>query len=402
MPVSKMFSWINALFRSRTYTLRNFTLFLLVLFCIQYIPIESRAGVSWVKVGAMIMTAFVFLRYIVINKASLIGFIYMLWIIITAYILHPTTFRASTVIYLFMFVTTFMAFYTFVWIKHVLDIESFIKFLRNFILVLVAVLLAQQFCLILGIKIMPILNLCQVLNRGIGANSLTFEPSTFGRVINVLFYAYLKCNEYRNGKIIRLTDILKGDHKLVTIAFLWAVLTMGSGTAFIAVAITALYFMRGWYILFAFPMFVGVYFILEYSGNESFQRAVNASQATMSGDIYNVMETDGSAAMRIVPMLNTLNLDLSDWDSWTGRGCDTARTEGYYSQERYMGQISDYGLISYLLELMLIFGCSIRFFSLGTLMFFAGVGGGIGNISYGWGLLMIFTCVRYFHDTYKS
>lgn len=400
MILNKIFSWIHALFTVRTYTLRNFTAFLLVLFCIQYIPIESRAGVSFVKVGTMAITTFVLLRHIVLNKALCIALLYMVWIMMTASVLHPMTFRASTVIYLFMFVTTFVAFYTFVWSNQVFEIDSFIQFLRIFIFVLVGVLIAQQCCLLVGIKLMPIINLCQVLNRGIGANSLTFEPSTLGRLLNVLYYAYLKCNEYRRGEPIKVTEIFQTEHKWVTIAFLWGMLTMGSGTAFIALAITALYFMKGWYILLAIPMFIGVYYILDYSENESFQRALNASKVTMSGDVNNVMETDGSAAMRIVPMLNTLNLDLSNPDSWTGRGCDSALSKGYYSKERYMGQISDYGLISYLLELLLIFSCSIRFFSLGTLMFFTGVGGGIGNISYGWGLLMIFTCVRYFSENY--
>lgn len=400
--MNKVFSWIGSLFVARNYTLHNFTVFLLVLLCIQYIPIESRAGVSWVKVGSMALTACVFMRYMVLNKAFCIALIYMMWIMITANILNSTTFRASTVIYLFMFVTTFVAFYTFVWVNRVLNIDFFIRFLRNFIFVLVGVLIAQQCCLLVGIKLMPIINLCQVLNRGIGANSLTFEPSTLGRLLNVLYYAYLKCNEYRRGYPVRVTEIFQDEHKWVTIAFVWSMLSMGSGTAFLALAITALYFMKGKYIFLAIPMFVGVYFILNSFGNESFQRTLNASEATLTGDREVVMETDGSAAMRIVPMLNTLHLDLSKTDSWTGRGCDSALSTGYYSQERYMGQISDYGLISYLLELILVFSCSIRFFSLGTLMFFTGVGGGISNIAYGWGILMIFTCIRYFNELYNK
>ena len=391
-----IFSWLGELFDARNYTLRNFTVFLLVLFCIQYIPVESRAGVSWVKVATMGITALVFLRFFVINKGVFIAFIYMFWIFTTAYLLHPATFRASTVIYLYMYVITFAAFYTFVWTYQVFDIDFFIRFLRKFIFVLVGVLVVQQCCILVGLKLMPLINLCQIFNRGIGANSLTFEPSTLGRLISVLFYAYLKCSEYRRGCPIHVTELFKDEHKPITVAYLWAVVTMGSGTAFLACAVTALYFMRGKYILLAVPMFVGVYFILDYFGNESFLRAVNASQATLTGSREVVMETDGSAAMRIVPMLNTLNLDLSNPDSWTGRGCDSSLTKGLFSEIRYMGQISDYGLISYLLELVFIFSCSIRFLSLGTLMFFLGVGGGIGNISYGWGLLMIFTCVRYF------
>lgn len=398
--MNRLFYWLGELFSLRNYTLRNYTVFLLVLFCIQYIPVESRAGVSWVKVATMAITAFMMLKYVVVNKALLIALLYATWIMLTAYVLHPATFRASTVIYLFMFVTTFVAFYTFVWSYHVFTLDFFIRVLRRFIFVLVAVLVAQQICLIAGFKLMPILNLCQVLNRGIGANSLTFEPSTLGRLISVLYFSYLKCNEYRRGSKINITEVLDAEHKWVTIAYVWAVMTMGSGTAFLAMALVALYFMRGRYLFLAIPMFIGVYFILDYFGNESFQRTVNVTEVTLTADRDQIMETDGSAAMRIVPVINTLGIDFSNAESWTGRGCDSALSGGLYGKTRYMGQISDYGLLSYILDLMIVFMCCIRFRSIPTIMFFVGVGGGIGNIAYGWGILMIFTCVRYFAEHY--
>ena len=193
--MNSLFYWIREFFLLRNYTLRNYTVFLLILFCIQYIPIESRAGVSWLKVAAMALTGFLLLKYVVVNRILILALSYALWIVFTAYTLHPATFRASTVIYLFMYVTTFVAFYTFVWNFHVLSIDFFIAVLRKFIFVLVGVLVLQQLCILLGLRLVPILNLCQILNRGIGANSLTFEPSTLGRLISVLFYAFLKCNE---------------------------------------------------------------------------------------------------------------------------------------------------------------------------------------------------------------
>lgn len=396
----RVISWVSSLTDTRNYTLRNYTLFLLVLFCIQYIPIESREGVSWVKVTAMAVTAIIYCRYMVLNKAAFIGFIYMAWIMLTAYGLHSGTFRASTVIYLYMYVVTFIAFYTFVWDEHVLEINHFINFLKNFIFVLVVVLVAQQCCLIAGIKLMPILNLCQVLDRGIGANSLTFEPSTLGRLLNILYYAYLKCNEYRRGYPLSITEIFNNEHRWVTIAFLWGMLSMGSGTAILAMSITALYFMRGKSLFLAIPMFIGVFFVMNFLGLENIRRAAEVSKATATGNAAFVRETDTSAAMRIYPILNTLNMDLSDSEIWVGHGCDAAVREGYFSSQRYMGQITDYGLISYILELSLIFTCCLNFFSIGTILFFIGAGGMIGNISYGWGLLMIFSCIKYFHDCY--
>lgn len=79
-----------------------------------------------------------------------------------------------------------------------------------------------------------------------------------------------------------------------------------------------------------------------------------------------------------------------------GNGCDSTTFRDIAIGNVYIGHINDYGLISYILELIIVFGCCMRFRSLGTLYFFTGTGGGMGNISYGWGLLMIFCVVKYF------
>ena len=58
--------------------------------------------------------------------------------------------------------------------------------------------------------------------------------------------------------------------------------------------------------------------------NESFKRAHEAIIATSTLDAEQIKQTDGSAAVRIVPMLNTLRLDLSDPEVWFGSGIDAA------------------------------------------------------------------------------
>lgn len=395
--LSSVGSFIQGLFYPANYTLHNLTLFIIVLMCIQYIPIETRAGVSPVKVAAMAFMPLVLLSHLRFNKALGWGFFYLLWIFITAAILHPATFRPSTVLYTAMFVITFIVVYTAVWNYEVLTLDEFLRFLHIFFYVLIGFLLAQQACLLAGIRLMPIINLCQILDRGIGANSLTFEPSTLGRLLTVLYYAILKCTEYQRGDKVPITEIFKGDLKWVSIFYIWAVLTMGSGTAFVAAAIVSLYFMRGWYFLLSIPIFIGVYFTLEHLGNESFTRAQKASIATMTGDADEVRETDGSAAMRIAPMLNTLHADFSNQIFWIGKGCDSTSHFERGVGKGLMGHIDDYGFISYIFELLIIFSCGINPLSLGTLMFFLGVGGGISNIAYSWGNLMILSTVYYFY-----
>lgn len=391
--------WINSFVSLRNYTLRNYTAYLLILFCIQYIPIESRAGASWLKVVTMAITASMMLKYLVFNKALVIALTYIAWIMLTAYAFHGDSFRASTVVYLFMFVITFTAFYTFLWDYQVFDIDFFINLVRKFIFVLVGVLLVQQVCILAGFKLMPLVNLCQVLNREIGANSLTFEPSTFGRLISVLLYAYLKCNQYKKGTKVTLAEMFSPEHRKVAIAYLWAVLTMSSGTAFVAMAFVSLYFVRGWSVLYVAPLFVLAYFAMDHYGNKSFQRVQATVSATSTLNAKTVRNTDTSAATRILPIINTLKIDLNDSDIWTGKGCDSVKRGGggHFSEDIYMGNIGDYGLIGFLICVIFTFVCVVPVFSLPTLMMLGGVAGFVGgNVSYVWGLLMIFTCVSYF------
>lgn len=391
---------IKKIFSFESITLKRYTIFILFLMLTQYIPIESRAGVSWVKVAMMTITPFVLAPYLKITKAFICALLYMVWIFLAAYVLHPWNFRASTVIYLYMFVITYVAFYNFVWVQKVFTLDYFIKLVGNLIYLLTIVLIIQQIFIIFDILYFPIINLCQILNRGIGANSLTYEPSTFARVMGVLFYAYLKCNEFKNGYRIRLLTLFSKEHRLVTYAFLWSMLTMGSGTAFLCLGFLSLYFMQGRQLFLSIPIFIGVFFILEFFEVKQAKRVTSVVVATKSLDSKEVMKTDGSAAVRIKPLLNTLQIDLTKSENWFGRGCDAGLRHGLYADDRYIAGISDYGLIAFFIGLFFVFSCAIKPLSLGTLMFFLGIGGGIDNIPYGWGLLMLMTCIRYFSETY--
>lgn len=118
----------------------------------------------------------------------------------------------------------------------------------------------------------------------------------------------------------------------------------------------------------------------------------------MTFDAEEIKRIDGGAASRINPMINTLTkLDLSDMDTWFGHGIDYGHRIGRtLSSQSVAGEIGDYGLIVYLLGLLLVFSCSIKLISIPTIMYFTGIGGGTANIPYLWGILMVFLCVRFF------
>lgn len=135
-------------------------------------------------------------------------------------------------------------------------------------------------------------------------------------------------------------------------------------------------------------------------GNENFERARVTAEATATLDKSKVSEADGSAAARITPMLNTINhLDLSQNETWFGHGVDYAIK---HKSNSMASDITDYGFIAYIVSLGLVFSCCIPFFSLATIMFLIGIGGGTGNITYIWSLLMIFAGLKYFTELDKA
>ena len=378
------------------FTLKNFATFILVLFCIHYIPLETRASASMVKTAASALCCFVFVIKVPhVTKAFMLAMLFFLTILFSS-IFHMETFRASTLLYLFSFLITFITLYNLVYVKRVFTLDYFIDIVKKLIYTLTIVLIIQQCFIVVGIRIFPLINLTQILDRGIGANSLTMEPSVFARMMGVLMYAYMECISFRNGYKFSFRQLFEEEHKWVTIAFFWSMLTMGSGTAFIVLGVLSLYFINWRNALVVVPLLAALVAIGSSMGIKQFDRAYNTAQATMTMDKETVAETDGSAYARIAPMINTIkNLDLTKKEHWFGYGIDAGIGN---KSERMIAEITDYGFLAYLCGLVLVFSCAIRFWSIPTLMYFIGIGGGTGNIAYQWGILMVFMCIRYFYD----
>lgn len=380
-------------------TLQNFATFVLVLFCVHYIPLETRASVSMIKTAASVLCCFVFIIHVpYITKALVLAIIYFLTILFSA-IFHMETFRASTLLYLCSFLITFITMYNLVYVKGVFTLDYFILIIKRLIYTLAIVLVIQQCFIIVGIRTFPLINLTQFLDRGIGANSLTMEPSVCARMMGVLLYAYMECISFRERSKFRFQQLFEQEHKWITIAFFWSMLTMGSGTAFIVLGVLSLYFINWRNALIIIPILAGLVYIGSSMGIKQFDRAYNTTQATLTMDKEQVAETDGSAYMRIAPMLNTINnLDLTKKEHWFGYGVDSGNAN---NNERMIAEITDYGFLAYICGLILVFSCSIRFFSIPTIMYFIGIGGGTGNIAYLWGILIVFMCVRFYRSRIK-
>ena len=370
--------------------------FYLVLMCIHMHFFEGNT-ISPIKVVAMTVAPLIWLaRCAYVSKALLLGVSYWVVCFFSGY-LHPG-FRFSTIAYSGMFIASFIMFYNLVY-KGAFTLEYFIKLVRWMILAYAGCLVLQQCCILVGIRFMPLINLNNQFFLSITKlPSLSHEPSSSARILGVLFYAYFKCNQHARVSVIPFKQWFKGEHKWVTIGFLWSMLTMGSGTAYIVLAVLSLLFLRRKYIAVAIPLYAGIYLAMPYMENENLNRATSVAQATMTGDAQLVMETDGSASTRILPILNTINyLDLSSEEGWLGHGCDSSLAKGgLYSKRRMMGEIYDYGFLAYLFHLSIVFTCVISPFSVPTIMYFIGIGGAVTSTAYCWGIFYVFICVRYF------
>ena len=375
----------------------------LVTMCTQFVAIEGY-GVSPLKVALMGLAPLLFVfRTPYMTRATVWCSLYMAVVLFCAY--QQEYVRFSTIGYLGMFLITYIVFYNLLYKKHAFDLLYFIRLLRFMILAYAVCLLAQQVCVLIGIRNLPFINLYNQYYLAIDKlPTWTQEPSSSARVLGALYYAYLCCCEIVEEEKLSLKRIFEPFHRWVTIGYLYTMTTMGSGTAFIVLMIQAMYFVQAKRLWYVVPVFVGLYFTLPLLNIKQLDRAVNVINATLTLDAEVVRETDGSAASRIAPVLNTLNMDLNDKEVWFGKGTSTREEmrRRHMIQNGKIGDIDQYGLLSYIVSLILVFSCCMNFLSLSTIMFFAGIGGGTGNIAYCWGLLMIFTTIRYFQTKHTK
>lgn len=357
-------------------------------------PIDSFGMNAPIKMTLMVLSIVILFIYsFKASKAVIIGIIYLLYQYIVASF-HPESFRWSTYIYSVLLVLTYISFYNLVFIERVFKIDHFIRICKWFITLYFIVCIVQQILTLAGISYFPLMNMMTNLNRGIGCQSLAAEPSHFARFMLVFYYAYVKCSEYKRDEgPFTLRELFSGEHKWISIMFLWMMLTMGSGTAFVCLILFSLYFVRwhNWY--YIIPTLIICYGLIQASGIESLDRATSTIEATATLNKDVITETDQSASVRIAPLVNTLSADYTKTETWFGYGIDSGLKD-IYSRTIF----HDYGFILYIISQIFAFTCAYNFFSLATILMFAGLSGGIGgNIQYAWELAMVVTCVTYFY-----
>ena len=374
--------------------------------CILFLPIEISAK-SLVKVGLMSLAPLFFIIKVpYISKALIWGLSY--WGMCYFAALFAGDMRFSTLGFLGMYIISYIVFYNMIY-SGAFSFAYFHKLLKNLIIIFGLVLIAQQLCLLIGIRNFPPINLVGQFYLSLTKlPSLTMEPSHTARILTVAMLGYLRCTEIQNEGKITINNLFNQENKLVTILFLWVMLTQGSGTGFLGLGIISFFFITRRTAVYIIPLLILLFSLGVFFEMEQLKRPVNLIESVVvsRGDIKEIREAEGSGAVRIIPLVNTLTkTDLTKSETWLGKGTATLKDSRNWwkKDDLKLGIIDQYGLIAFILSMILVYSCMIkRFFSLETVIFIGLLGCTLANVYYTWGCVMIFTVVRYFQEQYKK
>ena len=381
---------------SQIFSNRTFATLYLVIMCIQIVPIEGY-GISPLKVALMALAPLVFILKIPhISKALLLGALY--WAVCYFSAAFNGDMRFSTIGYLGMFIISFIVFYNLVY-SGAFTITYFFKLIRTLILAFGIALVLQQVCILAGIRSFWLINLDNQFFLSLTKlPSLTLEPSHTSRILSFLMLAYWRCIEIGNdGNKPTITQLFTKEHRWVSISFLWTMFTMGSGTAFVGIGILSLYFIERKTIIYIIPLLVGLFILGQSMELKQMDRTIRVAQAATTGKSKNVIKEDGSAAYRVIPIINTFKIDLLNKKSWVGNGTMKQNQIMSLTGGEKIGVVEQFGLFGFFASLILIFSCVIhKPVSLESLLFLLLEGFTLGNIYHAWAWMLIFTGVGFF------
>jgi hypothetical protein len=353
-------------------------------------PIEEY-GISPVKVASMALCPVLFfLKSLPMTKALFFGVFY--WGLCYFLSLLKGEVRFSTLGFLGLYLCMYITFYALVQ-KGAFTFIVFKKLLRGLILAYGITIVLQQLCVLAGVRYFPLINLVGFYVAIDKLPVLTMEPSHSARILCVLALAYWRCQELTIGRKLTVTEIFHPEHRWVTVAFLWTMMMMGSGTAFVGLGILCLYFITRQTVFYVIPLLFALFTIGNAMELKQMQRAMVVAEATTTGDINAVNQADGSAAVRVIPLINSfVKVDLTKEETWIGRKSMAVR---HVNNKTTLYE--QYGLIVFIIGLFFAYSCMIyRFFSIETLLYCFLFGFTFGNIYYTWGALLVMTGVTYF------
>ena len=253
------------------------------------------------------------------HKGDRLIFLFIAALLIIPLLFNPNSIRWSTILYSVMFCLFFLS-YKRLLLKGFFGVELYINFLKKIIYAYAIVLLIQQLCVLIDLPIFNVSNYNPANPWKL--NSLSSEPSHSARILGFLMYCYITVIELKNNSNYNLKTEFKRDNK-IWFAFLWSMITMGSGTAFLLLSVIAVKISRIKSII-PIILFGSVLFtIINYIDSSTLDRSIKVFTATLTLDENAIIEADHSASIRIVPVIILSKMvGISTINDWFGHGID--------------------------------------------------------------------------------
>jgi hypothetical protein len=308
-------------------------------------------------VAFMLLSLTTFTNYRKFYKADILIVLFIICILLFSNLAHTGATRWSTVIYSCLFCLSFMVF------LRAYDVskysrQDFILTIKILIYAYFFVLVIQQLSVLIGI---PPFN----LRGGYDAaepfklNSLGAEVSWSGRIIALLFYAYITVRESDLKRKYSFKLDLRQD-SFIWFAFCWSMITMISATAILFLLIVLSKFIKFKNILLFIPFVCMLLFVAEIINFEPYERVRDVSIAVITLDERSIIVADHSASYRIVPLIVTAkSIEIFSFAGMFGNGVDSVSRNLNFglgsnsSSVSLLGVWYEYGFIAFLIFMVL-------------------------------------------------
>lgn len=277
-------------------------------------------------IGIMALSPILILNYGRLDRKNIWLILFMGSIIVFPLVHQPQSMRWSTVLYSVMFCLTFLA-YQGLLHRSYFTPKKYLQLLKFLILAYFIVLVIQQLCVIAGLPIFNVSNYNP--SDPWKLNALAAEPSHSARIVALLMYCYIIIKELVINRKYNFREDIKKD-KWVWLAFIWTMVTMGSGTAFLFLAIVLLKFIRFKNLIPVFVLTAGILVLVSLFEISAVERTTKTVVATLTLDEATIIEADHSASFRIVPLIVLAKkMDFATLNFWFGHGVDQVKTFMY-------------------------------------------------------------------------
>lgn len=218
---------------------------------------------------------------------------------------------------------------SFIYLKGEIKFQKFplysvVVIIKKLIYLYAVVLLAQQFCVLIGIT--PILCSMYEPDNPWKLSSLSPEPSHLVIFVLFLMYSYVLLYEEYKGHRYLMPDFKKD--AVLWVAYFWCMIASGSTSGLLFVLLIFVRYFKGRTIFITGCVFALSFYLANslLSDSTTFLRIQNLTSAFLTYDSSTILETDGSAAMRLSPMFYFFsNINLADSGFWFGHGVDSGK-----------------------------------------------------------------------------